>query len=341
MSTLTLANMFLIIFIIITLISLLVKVLLTSRSIRQVSSFGFFGAVTPGTLPHIVSLFVVPKNVKTSVLYIAGLTIPPRTSRAEVIRLANAFFEDYFATMNTVKKLISVHHTCINRRSILLVSVSKAHFSQIMRLKHICLANTTITIDLPRRPTELKERYSSRLRKRWEIRHRPGPPLSPPPLAHPPPPQTGSPQLLLQLSPPPPPPVPLAGIGAGAGAGVEESQGAPRSTEAGTGVGTRSGTDVGNVLGPGNPIQNARGANPDQPVIVGGPSTNPEYLAEAIEAEKMESGRKYYLVRFVGCRDAEWCPAQGVSKALKTDWWRTHPPSQRTRSSQTCPRNSQ
>lgn len=69
-------------------------------------------------------------------------------------------------------------------------------------------------------------------------------------------------------------------------------------------------------------------------MIVGGTSDDPEYAAEEIIDEKTERGRKFYLVRFVGCAEPEWCPASKVSRTLRAEWWQTHPPSQSSRPTQ-------
>lgn len=348
-----------IIYIIIMLILLVLSYLLTRRSDRSTSRFVRLGAITPKN-----PLFVKVKqfsffNLRPYyVLFVAGLQIPPSTSHRDCVGILNSFFQRKFGLSGVVNKLLVFHPSCDMRRSIAIVRVSHSSYSFVLRCKHICLRGSTVTVDKLRHRPSIKRHYNMR-------NNRPRPldcGTAHPSIALPPPPPTHQP--ISQPPPPPPGPIPIPSppnaahtaqdvgpIHGGCTAinGFQQGDAGQRVRDGTTlrVIGESAGrigadpTPPEPILGstPPNSAQIQPSEAPpaqepqDAPVIVGGAADNPEYAAEEIIDEKMERGRKFYLVRFVGCLEPEWCSARDVSNTLRQEWWKFHPPSQSSRPS--------
>lgn len=348
-----------IIYIIIMLILLVLSYLLTRRSDRSTSRFVRLGAVTPKNPLFVqVKQFSFFKLRPYYVLFVAGLQIPPSTSHRECVGILNSFFQRKFGLSGVVNKLLVFHPSCDMRRSIVIVRVSHSSYSFVLRCKHICLRGSTVTVDKLRHRPSIKRHYNMR-------NNRPRPldcGTAHPSIALPPPPPTHQP--ISQPPPPPPGPIPIPSppdaahtaqdvgpIHGGCTAinGIQQGD---------AGQGVRDGTTLrvigesaGRIGAEPTPPEPILGSTPpnnteiqpseappaqepqDAPVIVGGAADNPEYAAEEIIDEKMERGRKFYLVRFVGCLEPEWCSARDVSNTLRQEWWKFHPPSQPSRPS--------
>jgi hypothetical protein len=101
-----------------------------------------------------------------SMLFIAGLRIPPRTSNKDALQILQDFLSDRFGLVDTICEVIKYIPGVGVKRSIMIAKVDGRTSHQVLLWKNLLLRGTPISVDAPRKQMDLRRRYSQRTESR-------------------------------------------------------------------------------------------------------------------------------------------------------------------------------
>lgn len=220
-------------------------------------------------------------------LVINGLNMPPRTTKVGANKILQDFLIDRFGLVNNISEVVFYMPGIAPIRSQIVAAVDEVTYHHVLLWKSVLLrASPGVHVDKVRSKRSLRHRFKERERGR-----------------HLPPPNTTA---------VPPAAAPAHATNPTSAVTAGPNQVAEPTSHIADAIQGRIQAAI--VRQPNEEAEQREGIDPDR-----------EFEVEAIIGQKVENGRKFFQVRFVGYDQPEWCRADNVGIGAKREWWAANP----------------
>jgi len=247
-------------------------------------TFSFDAEITHMNLNPVYNEYSITKQNK--VLFIAGLELPSRINKDGVTRILEDFFIEYFGLPEVSIHILKFFTACLNKRSVIYARVDKDVFEHVVRSKHICLRNSSITVDRFR-----SKAYLTRKRRLKALQHSGAS-------------NEGLQEVVVPQPPPSVPPPAATQLSPSVGDSFDDGN-------AGSPSASPSPTTTYDV-----PAVSSPPPSPEDP--------NKLYPVEAVVDERwvVVDGKKVreFHYKYVGYEKLQWHPASFANLALRREW---------------------